>query len=96
LICVLAPFKITSIARLSIPQARSATMIFEGDRDEHDAPKLTEFSRQADALAQEVERMEESARKRALKRSITTIRAIVNGAHATHRPPRFGVSNHHE
>jgi hypothetical protein len=60
------------------------------DREKHDAQKLTDFMRRAEALAEEVERMESSARRPTLKRSMDTIRAIVS---AVYQPPRDGTSN---
>jgi hypothetical protein len=61
------------------------------DREKHDAQKLTDLMRRAEALADEVERMESSVRNPTLKRSMATIRALVNAAN---QPSDNGTSNY--
>jgi hypothetical protein len=56
-------------------------MMIGDHREMHDAETLADFKRQADALAKYVEEMEESARKRALKRSVASVLDLLDKAH---------------
>jgi hypothetical protein len=56
--------------------------IMNGDnREKRIAQGLDDFRRVAEALAADVERMEESPRKRAIEKRIVSIKALIDAAH---------------